>query len=191
MKFSTINPATGKVIKEYTTITGKEALTIAQQVKESFPGWKKRTLAERADHMKKLANVLKNNKQEYAKIMTLEMGKPIMQAIQEVEKCAWTAEVFADSAAQWLEEEHQKLGGKDHLVTFDPLGCILGVMPWNFPFWQVYRYAIPAMMAGNVCLLRHSNVCPESALAIEKSFAAAGFPKNTFRTIITDHDAVA
>ncbi len=191
MKFKTFNPATGKTIKEYSTNSSAEALKTAEQVKAAFSGWKKISLTERAASMRKLAAVLKKNKEAYAKIMAMEMGKPITQGISEVEKCAWTAEIFADNAAQWLLEEHSQLGGKDHLVVFDPLGCILGIMPWNFPFWQVYRYAIPAMMAGNVCLLRHSNVCPQSALAIEKSFIEAGFPKNTFRTIITDHDAAA
>lgn len=119
------------------------------------------------------------------------MGKPIKQGVAEVEKCAWTAEVYADNGEKWLEEELVQADGKKHIVTFEPLGVILSVMPWNFPFWQALRFGIPTLTAGNVSILRHSNVVPMCALTIEEAFKEAGFPENVFRTIITDHKLVA
>ena len=123
--------------------------------------------------------------------MTIEMGKPINQALTEVEKCAWTAEVYAGNAGKWLEEETVQADGKKHIVAFEPLGVILSIMPWNFPFWQAFRFGIPTLIAGNVSILKHSNVVPQCALAIEESFREAGFPENVFRTVITDHESVA
>ena len=119
------------------------------------------------------------------------MGKPIKQSLGEVEKCAWTAEVYAEKTGEWLEDEIVEADGKNHMVSFEPLGTILSIMPWNFPFWQALRFAIPTLMAGNVSILRHSNVVPQCALAIEEAFKESGFPENVFRTIITDHDAIS
>jgi succinate-semialdehyde dehydrogenase/glutarate-semialdehyde dehydrogenase len=115
------------------------------------------------------------------------MGKPIKQSLTEVEKCAWTAEVYADNAEKWLEEEIVQADGKKHIVAFEPLGVILSIMPWNFPFWQAFRFGIPTLIAGNVSVLKHSNAVPQCALAIEDSFKEAGFPENVFKTVITDH----
>lgn len=119
------------------------------------------------------------------------MGKPISQSEAEIEKCAWTAEVYAENGPSWLADEAGKTDAKLSYVTFEPLGVILSIMPWNFPFWQAFRFGIPAILAGNVSILRHSNVCPGSALAIEGSFRDAGFPEDAFGAVITDHETVA
>ena len=191
MKFQTINPSTEEVITEHEIIPKDKVLEIARNSKTAFNEWKQLDISERADYFRRLAQVLRNNKERYAKLMTLEMGKPIRQSLTEVEKCAWSAEIYADTAGKWLEEEIVHADGKKHIVAFEPLGCILSIMPWNFPFWQAFRFAIPTLIAGNVSILKHSNVVPQCALAIEEAFNEAGFPSYVFKTVITDHETVA
>lgn len=141
--------------------------------------------------MRRLANALRKKKKEYSTLITSEMGKPIVQSEAEVEKCAWTAEVYAENGEDWLAEEIAKTDAKLSYVTFQPLGVVLSIMPWNFPFWQAFRFAIPALLAGNGSILRHSNICPGSSLAIEESFQDAGFPDDIFRSVITTHEVVS
>ena len=191
MKFQTVNPATEEVIDEYSLMPKDHVLDAAKKSREAFKDWKKLDISERAGYFRKIAQVLRNNKEKYAKLMTLEMGKPIKQALTEVEKCAWSAEVYADNAEKWLEEEIVHADGKMHIVAFEPLGCILSIMPWNFPFWQAFRFGIPTLIAGNVSILKHSNTVPQCALAIEESFREAGFPENVFKTVIANHESVA
>lgn len=190
MKFTTINPATGDILKEYETVGTKAALDVAQQAHTAFSQWKLLPYAQRGAHLKALAEVLRKNKDRYGELITTEMGKPITQATGEVEKCAWLADYFAEHAESFLKEEIVQTEAKKSVVRFDPLGTVLCIMPWNFPFWQALRFALPALMAGNTAVLRHSNVVPECALAIESAFTEAGLPDNVFRTIISDHDAV-
>ena len=190
--FDTTNPATGERIASYEFQNTEKAVAVARKARETFRSkWSKTSIGERRDHLSSLAKVLRSNKDEYSKIMTSEMGKPISQSEAEVEKCAWTAEVYADNTERWLEKEFGKTDSLESYVQYDPLGVILSVMPWNFPFWQAMRFAIPALAVGNVSILRHSNVCPGSALAIQEAFEEAGFPDGTFTTIITNHDVVA
>lgn len=190
MRISSINPATEDINKTFDVFTKQKALEVCKKVYASFAGWKSVGLEKRCEYMRNLAAVLREKKEEYGKLITKEMGKPISQAIAEVEKCAWTAEFFADFSIGWLKEEHVEMEGKHAIITFEPLGGILAVMPWNFPFWQALRCAIPAMIAGNVVVLRHSNVVPLCALAVEEAFKLAKFPENVFRTLITDHETV-
>ncbi len=190
MKIQSINPATGQVNKEYESFPKEEIISIAKSSRIAFDEWSVRDVADRAGYLTKLAIALRSKKEEYGKIMTLEMGKPIKQSIAEVEKCAWTAEVFAQNAVKWLEDEPVEMGMKKSYVTHEPLGVILSIMPWNFPFWQAMRFAIPAIVAGNVSILRHSNVVPMSSFAIEEAFRLAGFPENVFRSVLTDHDQI-
>lgn len=129
-------------------------------------------------------------KEEVAKLMSAEMGKPIRQAKAELEKCAWTCEVYATNAEQWLAPEEIKADGIRHLVVFQPLGVILGIMPWNFPIWQVIRWAVPALLVGNTVILKHSNAVPGCAMAIEEMFRKAGFTEGIFTTVIIDHRQV-
>lgn len=191
MKFHTINPATEEVIGEFDTFPSERVSRIAKEVKDQFGSWARLGVEERATHMRNLAAVLRKNSIEYSRLMTLEMGKPVSQSKAEIEKCAWMAEVYADNGKEWLHEETVRTDASRSTVSFQPLGLVLSIMPWNYPFWQALRFAVPCMTAGNVTILRHSNVVPQSALAIESAFAEAGFPGNVFRTVITDHDTVA
>jgi len=190
MKFQTINPATEEVINEYETMSQEEVMDIADKAHNCFLEWRDLSLKEKAEYFKKLAEVLKKNKEEYGMLISLEMGKPLIDAIKEIEKCALAVEVYIENAEEWLKEEIVKADGIEHKVIFQPLGVILAVMPWNFPFWQAFRFIIPTILAGNTALLKHASNVTGSALAIEESFKKAGFPENVFRTIIADHDTV-
>ena len=190
MKFKTINPATEEVISEYELMPREKVIDVAKESHDVFQEWRNLDILERASYFRNLAVVLSNKKDYYAKLMTIEMGKPLKQSLSEVEKCAWTAEFYADNASKWLEEETVQADGKKHLIAFEPLGTILSIMPWNFPFWQAFRFGIPTLIAGNVSILKHSNVVPQCALAIEESFREAGFPEHAFATILTDHDSI-
>ena len=130
--------------------------------------------------------MLRQNTDIYAEIITKEMGKPIRQSKSEIQKCAWLCDYYAENAAEFLKDEVVDTGSEKSYVTFEPLGVIFGIMPWNFPFWQVFRFAVPAMCAGNVCVLKHASNVPRSALEIEKVFLEAGFPENVFKTLLID-----
>ncbi|HLD34208.1 MAG TPA: NAD-dependent succinate-semialdehyde dehydrogenase [Candidatus Nanoarchaeia archaeon] len=186
MKFKVINPATEEVT-EHEAFSKAEITFIAQYSKDAFNYWKETPLTDRITIIKKLGEVLLRNKETYAKLASTEMGKPIKAAIAEIEKCAWTADVYVDNVKQWLKEEHVEADGIKHLVSFEPLGVVLAIMPWNFPFWQAFRCAIPALLAGNTIILKHSNQVPLCALAIEDAFRESGCPENVFRTILADH----
>jgi acyl-CoA reductase-like NAD-dependent aldehyde dehydrogenase len=191
MKFSTINPATEEVIAEYEMMPPDEVFSVCRGAQEAYLSWRRTEVMERAELLSRLASVLRHNVSRYAGYITTEMGKPIRQSEVEVEKCAWCAEVYADNAADWLEAEEVEADGVLHQVSFEPTGAILSIMPWNFPFWQAFRFAIPTLLAGNVSILKHANNVPQCAFAIEETFQKAGFPENTFRNILADHDTVA
>ena len=140
--------------------------------------------------MKNAAQILRDKKEHYGKILTLEMGKTITQAVAEVEKCAWVCDYYADNAEKILAEEFVETDASQSYVRFDPIGVVLAVMPWNFPFWQVFRFAAPALMAGNVGILKHASNVPMSALAIEEIFTNAGFPESTFKTLLIGSSTV-
>ncbi|MFH1761318.1 MAG: NAD-dependent succinate-semialdehyde dehydrogenase [bacterium] len=191
MKFITINPATEEIIKEHETMPMHKVLNIAEKSHNAFLAWRELKIEERASYLIKLAESLRNNKQEYSEYMTEEMGKPIRDSLAEVEKCAWAADVYAEKGPEWLKDEPVEVDGKKHLVTYQPLGVILSIMPWNFPFWQALRFAIPTILAGNGSLLKHASNVTQSALTIEQVFKEAGFPENLFRTVIADHKSIA
>ena len=191
MTITTINPATEEVIKKYSHMSQGEVMAILDDVHKTFLEWKTLLVQQRASYLTKLARVLRNNKDPYAQLMTKEMGKPITEARAEIEKCAWTAEVYAKNGEQWLQEEVLESDGKEHRVVCQPLGVIFSIMPWNFPFWQAFRFAIPTLLAGNASLLKHASNVTGCALAIEDAFKEAGFPENVFRVVIADHDTVA
>jgi len=188
---TTVNPATGERLESYPIMADDDVIPVAKRARTAFGKWKRLSIEERSDYLKKLAAALRAKKNAYAKLMTLEMGKPIAQSESEVEKCAWTAEHYAVHAKDWLAEEHVETDSKSSYVEFDPLGVILSVMPWNYPFWQVLRFAIPTVVAGNTTILRHSTAVPGSSLAVQEAFESAGFPEDVFTAIITGHDAVA
>lgn len=190
MEFWTINPATEEKIRSYESYSHE---TIDEKIKlthQSFLNWRKTSFAYRADLMLKAAAVLRKNKDEYAKLMALEMGKPFAQGLSEVEKCAVCCEYYAQNAESFLKDIEYKTEMTKSYVAFNPLGVVLAVMPWNFPFWQVFRFAAPALMAGNAGMLKHSRNTVGCAVAIENVFREAGFPENVFTNLIVSHAEV-
>lgn len=190
MSIQTINPATGKIEKTYVELSKEEIKNSINYAQQAYLKWKETDINERSRLMKNAASVMKNKRDEYGYIITTEMGKPIKQAIAEVEKCAWVCEYFAENAGRMLTIERIETDASESYVEFNPLGVILAVMPWNFPFWQVFRFAAPSLMAGNVGLLKHSSNVPMCALAIEQIFINAGFPKNIFKTLLIGSEPV-
>ena len=163
MSMQTINPFTGKKIKEFEEDNLADINSKISKADDCFKQWRNSTFAQRKELMLNVAKILKERSKKYGEILTLEMGKPISQAVAEVEKCALVAEYYAENAETILKEEKIITDASESYVRFDPLGVILAVMPWNFPFWQVFRFASPALMAGNTCLLKHASNVPMSA----------------------------
>ena len=188
-KIETINPATGKVIESYNNETPEIVSKKVKAAREAFGKWKKLDLAERAEYMRRLGRVMRKNREEYAKTVTEEMGKPIRQSLAEIEKCAWVCDYYAEHAEVFLRDELIPTEFRKSFVSFEPLGVIACIMPWNFPFWQVMRFAVPSLTAGNVGVLKHSSVCLGSAIKLEQAFKDAGFPDNVFQSIIGDYRA--
>jgi succinate-semialdehyde dehydrogenase/glutarate-semialdehyde dehydrogenase len=184
MAIESINPATGELMEVFDEWTAEVTAGVVGKVHEAFLTWRQVPFARRAELMRKAAAVLRANKDEYARVMALEMGKPVSDGRGEVEKCAWVCDYYAEHAEGMLADEPAQSDGARAYVAFRPIGAVLAVMPWNFPFWQVFRFAAPALMAGNTGLLKHSSNVPRSALAIEEVFRKAGFPDNVFRTLM-------
>jgi succinate-semialdehyde dehydrogenase / glutarate-semialdehyde dehydrogenase len=179
-----INPYTEEIIKEYAEMSLSEVDEIIIDTDKVFQKWKVVSFEKRASLMKKAAGVLRQRKDELSKLMTLEMGKPILQSIAEVEKCAWVCDYYSENAEQFLQDEIIETDATKSFVSYQPLGIVLAVMPWNFPLWQVFRFAAPGLMAGNAGILKHASNVSGCALAIEEIFKDAGFPENLFRTIL-------
>jgi succinate-semialdehyde dehydrogenase/glutarate-semialdehyde dehydrogenase len=184
MALESINPATGDLLEVFDEWSDEKTLGVIEEVNEAWLLWRRIPFAQRADLMKKAADLLRRKKDEYARIMALEMGKPINEGRAEAEKCAWVCDYYAENAEKMLAPEPAQSDGSRAYVAFRPLGTVLAVMPWNFPFWQVFRFAAPALMAGNTGILKHSSNVPRCALAIEEIFRDAGFPSNVFRTLM-------
>ena len=191
MSIESINPATGEVLERFDETSGRELERILAAAHAAFLEWRTVPFATRAQKMREAAHVLRAHSEAYARTMTLEMGKPIVQAEAEVDKCASTCEYYADHAEAFLAEQPRETDASRSFVRFDPLGPVLAVMPWNFPFWQVFRFAAPALMAGNVGILKHASNVPRCALAIEEVFREAGFPRGLFSTVLIGASAVA
>ncbi|WP_334163981.1 NAD-dependent succinate-semialdehyde dehydrogenase [Phenylobacterium sp.] len=182
--FQTVNPATGQPGRRYEGLTGAEALAVARQARAAFDGWRRTSFGERARLMRQAAAVLRRRTDEFAGLMCDEMGKTLADGRAEVEKCAVGCEFFAEHAERFLADEPVDMGGPRAKVVYRPLGTILAVMPWNYPFWQAFRFAAPTLMAGNTAVLKHASNVPGSALAIEDVFREAGFPADVFRTVL-------
>ena len=185
----TINPSTGRVIATYNSMSTEEISQKTKNARIAFENWRKIDISERCTYMRRLGRVMKKNKEDYAKLITEEMGKPIRQSLAEIEKCAWVCDYYSEHAESFLRDELIPTEFRKSFVSFEPLGVIACIMPWNFPFWQVMRFAVPALTAGNVGILKHSSVCMGTALQIEQAFKDAGFPENTFQSIIGDYRA--
>jgi succinate-semialdehyde dehydrogenase/glutarate-semialdehyde dehydrogenase len=190
MTLRSVNPATGEMIKEYKEMTPEEVKYIIEKSHEAFLGWREKSFVERAKLLKNAAMILKDKADEYAKLMAQEMGKPIKEGRSEVEKCALVCNYYADNAEKFLQIEVIKTDARKSFVNFQPLGVVLAVMPWNFPFWQVFRFTSPALMSGNAVVLKHASNVPGCALAINEVFLKAGLPKNLFRTLLIGSNQV-
>lgn len=190
MKIKSINPYTEEVNWTYDSFSFEECESIIENSRAAFSGWSSLSVEERTKYFSRAGKVLRQNAEIYAEIITKEMGKPIRQSRGEIEKCAWLCDYYVENAAEFLKDEVVDIGVEKSYVTFEPLGVIFGIMPWNFPFWHVFRFAVPAMCAGNVCIIRHASNVPASALEIEKIFLEAGFPENVFNTLLIDSKTV-
>ncbi len=185
-----INPFTGEIIREYREHNTSEVTQIIRDVHSAWLTWKETSFASRSILMNNAAFILRSRKGELARLMTMEMGKLLRESMAEIEKCAWVCEYYAEHAAEMLKDEVIPTDASRSFVAFQPMGTILAVMPWNFPFWQVIRFAAPALMAGNAAVLKHASNVPGCAMAIEELFREAGFPENLFRTLMIPSSAV-
>lgn len=186
-----INPATGEVVKTYESHSDEGVEKIVNSVDKIGHHWRSTSFMFRSQLMQNLASLLKTKKEELAMLMALEMGKVKREGIAEVEKCAWVCEYYAANAEAFLENEPIATEATKSYVSYQPLGTILAIMPWNFPFWQVFRFAAPTLMAGNTAVLKHASNVPGCAMAIEELFREAGFPENVFRTLLIGSKQVA
>ena len=189
-RMESVNPATGEEIQSYDVMDDQsleDALAAAADVYRSY---RRTRLADRAGWMRAAADVLERDKRRWGELMTREMGKPIGAAIAEAEKCAWVCRYYADHGAEFLADDPVEAAAERSWIRYEPLGPILAVMPWNFPFWQLFRFAAPALMAGNVALLKHASNVPGCALALEEIFSEAGFPDGCFQTLLVQSDRV-
>jgi succinate-semialdehyde dehydrogenase/glutarate-semialdehyde dehydrogenase len=185
-----VNPATEELIASFDAFGPDEVEMALAEAHDAFLEWRAHPITERAVPMRALARLLRERAESYARLATLEMGKPIGEARAEIEKCAWACEHFAEAAAGYLADEVIGSNARRSLVAFQPLGVILAVMPWNFPFWQVVRFAAPALMAGNAGLLKHASNVPQCALAIEEVVRDAGFPQGLLRAVLVPGAAI-
>jgi succinate-semialdehyde dehydrogenase/glutarate-semialdehyde dehydrogenase len=190
MPIASVNPATGETFKTFEALTQAQIEEKLQRAGDAFGLYRRTTFDARESMMLRAAEILESEKDDLARLMTTEMGKPITGAVGEAEKCALVCRYYADNARHQLADQLVETNAKKSYVRFQPLGPVLAVMPWNFPFWQVFRFAAPALMAGNVGLLKHASNVPQCALAIEDIFRRAGFPEGTFQTLLVGSDAV-
>lgn len=188
MEFKSINPFNGEVVGNYKAHTEGEINEILNNAQEIFASWRKRSIEDRAQLVVKAGEILRANVEEYARMISLEMGKPIVEAKAEVTKCAWVCDYYAERATQFLANEVIETDASLSMVRHDPIGCVLAIMPWNFPFWQVFRFAAPTLIAGNTGVLKHAPNVFGSAKLIEDVFTKAGFPKGVFQNLIVHHD---
>ncbi|MGB3491216.1 MAG: NAD-dependent succinate-semialdehyde dehydrogenase [Elainellaceae cyanobacterium] len=191
MGIATINPTTGATLKTFNPISEGAIADKIALAHQTYRTYRLTSFEQRAQWLKTAATLLEENKEQWGKLMTLEMGKPLKGAIAEVEKCALVCRYYADHAAEFLANEYASTDASQSYVAYQPLGIVLAVMPWNFPFWQVFRFAAPALMAGNVGLLKHASNVPQCAIAIESIFKQAGFPEGAFQTLLIGGDRVA
>ncbi|HEY0947203.1 MAG TPA: NAD-dependent succinate-semialdehyde dehydrogenase [Opitutaceae bacterium] len=190
MTISTVNPATDETVHTYPLMEAPKVRAAVQATHAAFLRWRRVPMSDRASHLRGAAKLLRERAAEFARLMAVEMGKPVTAGRAEVEKCAWVCDYFADRTEEFLRPEPVATDATRSFVTFQPLGVVLAVMPWNFPFWQVFRFAAPALMAGNAALLKHASNTVGCALAIEEIFKAAGFPADLFRTLVIDSSRV-
>lgn len=184
MTIESVDPASGELLRRFEPFTAEQVESALGEAEAAFKDWRRRSVAERAVPMRALAALLRERRDRYAELATREMGKPIAQARAELEKCASGCDFYAENAGRFLAPQRVETSAAESYVAFEPLGVVLAVMPWNFPYWQVVRFAAPALMAGNAAILKHASNVPQCALAIEEAFRDAGFPRGLLRTVL-------
>ncbi|SEL94909.1 succinate-semialdehyde dehydrogenase / glutarate-semialdehyde dehydrogenase [Aquimarina amphilecti] len=189
-KIITRNPFSGEVLKEYALFNDEEIKSILHTSDNVFNEWKKKPLKNRVKLLNKLADILHDQKVKYANLISQEMGKPYKESISEIEKCISLIEFYEKNAEMFLADELIKTDARESFISYDPLGCILAIMPWNYPFWQVMRFAVPTITAGNTVLLKHANNVTGCALVIQDLFKEAGYPKGCFQNVLATHEQV-
>jgi len=187
-QISTVNPATGEEITTFSTMDKNQVFELVGKAKRAYPEWKKE-YEKRRSYIYNLVEYLKKNKVRLAKVATLEMGKPLKESIGEVEKCAWALEFYADHGDSFLSDEVLNTDARKSFLSFEPLGVIGSIMPWNFPYWQALRFAAPCLMAGNVIVMKPSRVTMQSGIEIEKAFTESGIPDGIFQTVVGSVDS--
>src|SRR5438552_7671264 len=184
MTMLSVNPTTEAVLQTFEEFSDAQVDAALQSAHDAQRSWRTTSFGERAARLQAVARALREQKSRLATLATSEMGKPIVEAEAEVEKCAWNCDFYAEHAARFLADEHVETTARESYVAFQPLGVVLAIMPWNFPFWQVIRFAAPALMAGNGAILKHASNVPRCALALEDVFRPAGLPAGLFRTVL-------
>src|SRR5437868_6582097 len=190
MAIASINPATGEVIKRFEAHSDADIDKTLDCAASAFEKQRRSSFASRAAKLQRAAEILEKNREQFARIITSEMGKLFRGSIEEIEKCARGCRYYAEHGEQFLAEQSVSSDAARTVIRYEPLGIILAIMPWNFPFWQVFRFAAPALIAGNVGLLKHASNVPQCALAIEKLFREAGFEEGVFQTLLIENEAV-
>src|SRR6266481_2201039 len=190
MAIASINPATGEKLKEFAPFDSSEIETRLSRADKAFRKYRRTTFTERSVLLEAVAELLFQEKEKFAQIITLEMGKPFRDSLAEIEKCGRGCRFYAENGERFLEDEAAQTDAAESYVQYQPIGPVLAIMPWNFPFWQVFRFAAPALMAGNVGLLKHASNVPQCALAAEEVFRGSGFPRGVFQTLLIGSDRV-
>ena len=190
MTITTVNPATEETLAEYPEMSASQIEDILRNTDAAFQAWRRVGLEDRVERLRGLAARLREREAEYAELMSREMGKPLAEGEGEVQKCAWVCDYYAENAAEFLADEVIESDASRSFVTYQPLGVVLAIMPWNFPFWQVIRFAAPTLIAGNAAILKHAPNVTGCAMALEELFRAAGYPDDVFRTLVADVPAV-
>src|SRR5216117_1652888 len=191
MTVASINPTTGETLETFAETTPAALERVLDQALAAYQSWSRCSYEQRAQAMREAGRLLRERKTQHARTMALEMGEPLMQGEAEAEKCAWVCDYYAEHAERFLADEPRETDASKAFVRFDPIGPVLAIMPWNFPFWQVFRFAAPALMAGNAGLLKHAPNVTRCALGIEAIFQEAGFPEGLFRALILSNEAAA
>ncbi len=186
MKIKSVNPYTEEVNWAYDSLSFSDCEEQIEKSRAAFSRWSSLSVEGRIAYISRTAEVLRQNKRTYAEIITKEIGKPIRQSLAEIEKCAWLCDYYVENAAKFLKDDVVETKAETIHITFEPLGIILGIKSWNFPFWQALSFAVPTLIAGNVCLLKHASIVPRSALETEKIFIEAGLPENVFKNLLID-----
>jgi succinate-semialdehyde dehydrogenase/glutarate-semialdehyde dehydrogenase len=190
MTIATINPATGQTLRTFVPLSEPELDARLQCAADTFRRYRRTPIAERSRLLLRAAEILESEKEKFGRLMVMEMGKTLKAAVEEAAKCAWGCRYYAEQAESFLADEIVETNATRSFVTYQPIGPILAIMPWNFPFWQVFRFAAPALAAGNVGLLKHASNVPQCALAIQDIFRRAGFPEGCFQTLLIETDRV-